>query len=106
MFPSQPNESMLVQTLFEMGGVTKETIQQYLENLMNEAARPPLLFWDLKKMAAATPFCEKTIEQKILKQDPRFREYQRRDGPNGKRCWLYEPTAKLLVEHIMNNWDI
>lgn len=106
MLQSQPNESMLLQTVLEMGGITKETIKQYLENLMNEASRSPLLFWDLEKMAQSVPFCEKTIEEKIIKKDPRFREYQRRSGPNGKRIWLYEPTSKLLVEHIMNTWEI
>lgn len=106
MLQSQPSESMLLQTILEMGGITKEKIQQQVMDLISEAARPPLLFWDLKQMAQATPFCEKTIEQEIIKKDPRFRQYQRRNGRYGKKVWLYEPTSKLLVEHIMNNWEI
>ncbi|WP_433595157.1 hypothetical protein [Lysinibacillus xylanilyticus] len=106
MLQSQLSESMLLQTILEMGGITKDSIEQTLENLINEAARPKLLFWDLKQMAKATPFCEKTIEQEIIKKDPRFRQYQRRNGRYGKKVWLYEPTSKLLVENIMNNWEI
>lgn len=106
MLQTQLSEGMLLQTILEMGGITKESIEQALESLMHEAARPKLLFWDLKQMAQATPFCEKTIEQEIIKKDPRFRQYQRRNGRYGKKVWLYEPTSKLLVENIMNNWEI
>ncbi|QGG51569.1 hypothetical protein [Lysinibacillus pakistanensis] len=106
MLPNQPNENMLVQELFKMGGITKESIQQDLKNLINEASQGPLLFWDLKKMTKSIPYCEKTIEDKIIKPDPRWIQYQRRSSPDGKKIWLFEPTSKFMVDYIMNNWYI
>ncbi|WNN77737.1 hypothetical protein RKS58_07820 [Lysinibacillus capsici] len=106
MIPNQVNESTLVKSLFEMAGITEEFVIQKLDDFIREHARRKLLFWDLEEMTQYIPFCEKTIEEKIIKQDPRWRQYQRRSGPNGKRIWLYEPTSKFMVDYIMKNWDI
>lgn len=106
MILNHVDESTLVKSLFEMAGITEEFVIQKLDDFIREHARRKLLFWDLEEMTQYIPFCEKTIEEKIIKQDPRWRQYQRRSGPNGKRIWLYEPTSKFMVDYIMNNWDI
>jgi len=97
-------ESVLVKTLFEMSGITPETINQMLISIANDAAKPLILFWDINDIIKATTFSRKFLEDHIL-NDPRIQRYERRREKGGKRIWLKEPTAKSLQEIIMNEWN-
>lgn len=97
-------ESVLVKTLFEMGGITPETVNQMLISIANDAAQPLILFWDINGIIKATTFSRKFLEDHIL-NDPRMQRYERQREKGGKRVWLREPTAKLLQEIIMNEWN-
>lgn len=96
-------ESTVIQTLFEMSGITQDKIHQQLHEIVNSAAQPIILFWDINDIMCATTFSRKTLEDYIL-CDPRIRRYERQREKGGKRIWLKEPTAKALQEIIMNDW--
>lgn len=96
-------ESTVIQTLFEMSGITQDKIHQQLHEIVNTAAQPLILFWDINDIMRATTFSRKTLEDYIL-CDPRIRRYERQREKGGKRIWLKEPTAKALQEIIMNDW--
>lgn len=96
-------ESTVIQTLFEMSGITQDKIHQQLHEIVNSAAQPIILFWDINDIMRATTFSRKTLEDYIL-CDPRIRRYERQREKGGKRIWLKEPTAKALQEIIMNDW--
>ncbi|AVK85305.1 hypothetical protein C3943_18120 [Lysinibacillus sp. B2A1] len=97
-------ESVLVKTLFEMSGITPETVNQMLISIANDAAKPLILFWDINDIIKATTFSRKFLEDHIL-NDPRIQRYERQREKGGKRIWLREPTAKSLQEIIMNEWN-
>lgn len=96
-------ESTLIQTLFEMSGITPEKVHQQLNEIVNNAAQPLILFWDIKDIMESTTFSRKFLEDHIL-NDPRIQRYERQREKGGKRVWLKEPTAKTLQEIIMNEW--
>ncbi|MDW0113814.1 hypothetical protein QT711_11505 [Sporosarcina saromensis] len=96
-------ESAVIQTLFEMSGITPEKVNQQLNELVNTAAQPIILFWDINDIMRATTFNRKTLEDHIL-NDPRIKRYERKREKGGKRIWLKGPTAKALEEIIMNEW--
>ena len=96
-------ESTVIQTLFEMSGITPERVNQQLGELVNAAAQPIILFWDINDIMRATTFNRKTLEDHIL-NDPRIRRYERQREKGGKRIWLKDPTARALQEIIMNEW--
>lgn len=105
MIQQQSSESVVIQTLFEMSGITKEKVGQQLEELIRDAARPKILFIDLEQLKEIVPFERDFLEKNIL-CDPRVRQHQRKRGPYSKRVWLYEPTIQTIQEIIMNEWDI
>ncbi|KYG90853.1 hypothetical protein A0U40_17815 [[Bacillus] sp. KCTC 13219] len=96
-------ESELVRTMFEMGGITRETINETFKEMVNDAAQPLILFWDINDIMKATTYSRKFLEEHLLK-DPRIMQYERQREKGGKRVWLKEPTAKVLQEIIMNDW--
>ncbi|WP_153732743.1 hypothetical protein [Sporosarcina obsidiansis] len=96
-------ESTVIQTLFEMSGITAEKLNQQLGEMVDKAAQPIILFWDINDIIRATTFNRKTLEDHIL-NDPRIRRYERRREKGGKRIWLRQPTAKVLEEIIMTEW--
>lgn len=98
-----PTESAVIQTLFEMSGITAEKVNQRLDEIVNAAAQPLILFWDINDIIRTTTFSRKTLEDHIL-NDPRIRRYERQREKGGKRIWLKEPTANALQEIIMNDW--
>lgn len=100
----QQSESSVIKTLFEMSGITKEKIEQEMQEMIRESSRPVKLFWDINQILEALPFEKSFLEEHIL-TDPRVRQYQRQRGPKGKRVWLYEPSAKVIQEIIMNEWN-
>lgn len=97
------SESVVIQTLFEMSGITSEKVHQKLDEIVNSAAQPLILFWDINDIMRATTYGRKTLEEHIL-NDPRIQRYERQREKGGKRIWLREPTAKALKEIIMNEW--
>lgn len=97
------SETAIVQALFELSGITKETVQDQLLALLSEASRPVILFWDLEDIMRATTFKSTFLEEHIL-CDPRVKQYERQRGFRGKRIWLAEPTAKAIQDIIMNEW--
>lgn len=99
----QQQESVLVTTLFQMSGITPEKVNQMLTEIANDAAKPLILFWDIKDIMKATTFSRKFLEDHIL-NDPRIKRYERQREKGGKRVWLKEPTAKALQEIVMNEW--
>lgn len=103
MISTTPNETALIQTLFEMSGITSEKINQMLVAIANDAAKPLILFWDINDIIKATTFSRKFLEDHIL-NDPRIQRYERQREKGGKRVWLKEPTSKILQEIIMNEW--
>jgi len=103
MIQSPPSESIVIKTLFEMSGITKEKITSELRELISETARLEILFWDINDIIKATTFSRKFLEDHIL-NDPRVQRYERQREKGGKRVWLKEPTSKLLQEIIMNEW--
>lgn len=103
MISTTPNETVLIQTLFEMSGITSEKVNQMLVAIANDAAKPLILFWDINDIIKATTFSRKFLEDHIL-NDPRIQRYERQREKGGKRVWLKEPTSKLLQEIIMNEW--
>ncbi|MFJ7700036.1 hypothetical protein [Lysinibacillus fusiformis] len=96
-------ESAVIQTLFEISGITPEKVNQMLITIANDAAKPLILFWDINDIIKATTFSRKFLEDHIL-NDPRIQQYERQREKGGKRVWLKEPTANLLQEIIMNEW--
>ena len=96
-------ESAVITTLFQMSGITPEKVHQQLDELVQGAAQPLILFWDIKDIMQATTFSRKFLEDHIL-NDPRVRRYERQREKGGKRVWLREPTAKVIQEIIMNDW--
>jgi len=96
-------ESAVIQTLFEMSGITPEKVQQQLKELAESSAKPLILFWDIKDIERATTFSRKFLDEHIL-IDPRVRRYERQREKGGKRVWLKEPTARVIEEIIMNDW--
>lgn len=96
-------ESAVIQTLFEMSGITAEKVNRQLDEIVN-AAEPIILFWDINDIMKATTFGRKTLEDHIL-NNPRLQRYERQREKGGKRIWLREPTAKALKEIIMNEWN-
>lgn len=96
-------ESAVIQTLFEMSGITAEKVHQQLNEIVNTAAQPTILFWDINDIMRATTFNRKTLEDHIL-NDPRIKRYERQREKGGKRIWLRGPTSKALEEIIMNEW--
>lgn len=99
----QQQESVLVTTLFQMSGITPEKIHQKLDEMVQDAAQPLILFWDVKDIMKATTYSRKFLDDYIL-NDPRIQRYERQREKGGKRVWLKEPTAKALQEIIMNEW--
>lgn len=97
-------DSELIKTLFEMSGITPDKVQQVLNEVVQDAARPVILFWEVEDIVKATTFKKSFLEEYIL-CDPRIRRYERRRGPRGKRVWLCEPTARAIQDIIMNEWD-
>ncbi|WP_342575479.1 hypothetical protein MHH37_06490 [Solibacillus sp. FSL K6-1781] len=97
-------ENALIQTLFEMSGITKESVQNELQKLIQDTVRPSILFWDIEDIVKATTFQKAFLEEHIL-SDPRVREFQRQRGFRGKRVWLAEPTAKVIQKIIMDEWN-
>lgn len=96
-------ENAVIQTLFEMSGITAEKVHQQLSEIVDSAAQPIILFWDINDIIQATTFSRKFLEDHIL-NDPRIRQYERQREKGGKRIWLRNPTAKALEEIIMNEW--
>lgn len=96
-------ESAVIQTLFEMSGITAEKVNQQLTELVNTAAQPLILFWDINDIVRATTYSRKFLEDHIL-NDSRIQRYERQREKGGKRVWLREPTARALQEIIMNDW--
>lgn len=104
MIQKQPSESAVIKTLFEMSGITKEAVTGELKELLREASRPIILFWDIDDVIRATSFSKTFLEENIL-CDPRVKQYERQRGHRGKRVWLAQPTAKAIQEIIMNEWE-
>ena len=100
---SGTTESTVIKTLFEMSGITKETVTSELKELLDEASKPVLLFWDLDDIIKATTFKTTFLEEHIL-CDYRVKQYERQRGFRGKRVWLAEPTAKVIQDIVMNEW--
>jgi len=96
-------ESVVIQTLFEMSGITPEKVHTKLTELVETSAKPLILFWDINDIMKTTTFSRKFLEDHIL-NDPRIQRYERQREKGGKRVWLKEPTSKLLQEIIMNEW--
>ena len=96
-------ESAVIQTLFELSGITAEKVKRQLDEIVDTAAQPVILFWDINDIIQTTTFSRKSLEDHIL-NDPRIRRYERQREKGGKRIWLREPTAKALEEIIMNDW--
>ncbi|WP_431030083.1 hypothetical protein [Lysinibacillus sp. LZ02] len=96
-------ESQVIQTLFEMSGITAVKVQEQLKELVATSAQPLVLFWDIHDIQKATTFSRKFLEDHIL-NDPRVQRYERQREKGGKRVWLKEPTAKVIQEIIMNDW--
>lgn len=96
-------ESTVIQTLFEMSGITLEEVKRQLDEIVNTAAQPIILFWDINDIIQSTTFSRKFLEEHVL-NDPRVRRYERQREKGGKRIWLREPTAKALQEIIMSEW--
>ncbi|MFJ8513381.1 hypothetical protein [Lysinibacillus xylanilyticus] len=89
--------------LLETSGVTKEVLlEAFLEKTKNDISNQTLV-WEVKDLEKATTFKGKALEEKFL-QDPRILQYQRQDVPRGKRVWLREPTAKMILKIIENEW--
>jgi len=99
----QPSESSVIQTVFQMAGITEEKIQKRFEEMLRESTRPVILFWDIDDLVRATSYGKTFLEENLL-CDPRIKQFERQRGPRGKRVWLAEPTAKAIKEIIMNEW--
>ena len=99
----QQQENAIITTLFQMSGITPEKVHQQLSEIVQTAAQPLILFWDINDIMKATTFSRKFLEDHIL-NDPRIQRYERQREKGGKRVWLKEPTANELQEIIMNEW--
>lgn len=103
MIQQTSKENVVIQTLFEMSGITAEKVHQELNQLVESAAQPLILFWDINDIMKTTTFSRKFLEDHIL-NDPRIQRHERQREKGGKRVWLKEPTAKALQNIIMNEW--
>ena len=77
--------------------------QQLLTEILRDASRPVILFWEIDDIVKATTFKKAFLEEYIL-PDSRVKQYERKRFPRGKRVWLAEPTAKAIQDIIMNDW--
>lgn len=98
------SESQIIQTLFQMSGITPEVVHKQLQDIVKDSAQPLILFWDINDIVKATTFSRKFLEEHIL-PDPRIQKWERQREKGGKRIWLKEPTAKAIQDIIMNEWN-
>ena len=96
-------ESKIIQSLFELSGITPEAVHNQLQEIVKTSAQPLILFWDINDIMKATTFSRKFLEEHIL-PDPRIQRWEGQREKGGKRIWLKEPTAKALQYIIMNEW--
>ncbi|ODV55430.1 hypothetical protein [Lysinibacillus fusiformis] len=104
MISTTSSEAMVIQSLLEMNGITKEKIEEHLNKFMRDALRLKILFVDLEQLKEIVPFERDFLEKNIL-NDPRVRQHQRQRGPHSKRVWLYEPTIQVIEQIIVNEWN-
>lgn len=100
----QPTESVVVQTLFEMAGITKQAALKMIHDGIEEAVREAILLWHIEDIEKTTGF-KKTFLEKNLLCDPRIRQYERKRGPRGERVWFRKQTLQTLEEIIWNEWN-
>lgn len=81
--------------------VDDNLVHEQLKRLIEEAARPTMLFWDIEEMSRATCL-EKSYLQRHVLNDHRMKVYERRRG-QGKRIWLYEGSVQALKD-IVDEW--
>lgn len=85
-----------------------EVNEQYIKNeiarQIEEKTRAEMLFCDIEELERITCMQRSYLEKYLLK-DHRILIYQRRRG-KGKKYWLYEPTVKMILEIVTNEWDI
>ena len=81
--------------------VDESLVHEQLKQLIAEAARPKLLYWDIEEMSRATCLDKSYLSKHIL-HDPRLKVFERRRG-QGKRIWLYEGSIQALKE-IIDEW--
>lgn len=81
--------------------VDESLVHAQLKTLIEEAARPKLLFWDIEEMSKATCLDKSYLQRHIL-MDARMKVFERRRG-QGKRIWLYEGSVQALKE-IVDEW--
>lgn len=100
----QPSASKVTKTLLEMYGITDEAITGELKELLREASRPTILFWDIDDIVRATSYGKSFLEENIL-CNPRVKQHERKRGKYGKRVWPINPVAKIIEDIIMNEWE-
>lgn len=76
-------------------------IEQRLKELVSEAGRATLLFWDIEEMSNRTCLDKSYLTKHVL-NDYRMKAFERRRG-KGKRIWSYEGSVKALKE-IIDEW--
>ncbi|RUL56494.1 hypothetical protein [Lysinibacillus antri] len=101
MISQQPSESLVIQMLLEKAGITKEKFEKQIEELINEATRTTLLYWDIDRMSELTCMEPSYLDKHVL-QDHRMKVFERRRG-KGKRYWIYEGSVQALKE-IVDEW--
>lgn len=81
--------------------IDQEEIKQQLQQMIVDAARETLLFWDIEEMSKRTCLDKAYLQRHVL-TDPRMKMYERRRG-QGKRLWIYEGSVQALKE-IIDDW--
>ncbi|MEG0259216.1 MAG: hypothetical protein RR595_11665 [Lysinibacillus sp.] len=76
-------------------------VEQRLKELVNEAARTTLLFWDIEEMSKRTCLDKSYLTKHVL-IDHRLKVFERRRG-KGKRIWLYEGSVQALKD-VIDEW--
>ena len=101
MIQQQPSEQTVIKTILEMSGITKEMMEERIEELISEASRTTLLFWDIDKMSELTCMEPSYLDKHVL-HDHRMKVFERRRG-KGKRFWIYEGSVQALKQ-IVDEW--
>ena len=94
----------IIKSLFELSGITKETVTDELQKLLRDAARPVILFWDIDDIVQATSFKKTFLEENILCH-PKVKQYERQRGHRGKRIWPCKQVAEAIEDIVMNEWN-
>ncbi|GEK35439.1 hypothetical protein [Kurthia sibirica] len=83
--------------------IDEAAVEKLLKGMLEDYARPKILFWDIDDLAEVTRMSKSSLEKHILK-NPRMKVIQRSINERGKRIWPAAEAAIVVKEIIMKEW--